>query len=173
MSLAEIIDIAPTKPARPIRVREVIRMLAAQHPGAGDAVLANHLAEQAADDPALFKAVCRFTVITILFDQTRIAQSQKARAPAARKAARSRTREAVKKVREKIRACALDLIMPNSKQLRFCLGHEVAAFGAGFARITQKLRDVLCDGSRPGAVMVQGVSTSNSERSHATQHERW
>jgi hypothetical protein len=38
----------------------------------------------------------------------------------------------------------------------------------------QKSLDVLCEGSNgPGAVMVQGVSTSNSERSHATQHERW
>ncbi len=29
--------------------------------------------------------------------------------------------------------------MPNSKQLRYCLGREVAAFGDGFARIAEKV----------------------------------
>jgi hypothetical protein len=136
---AEVIDIAPPKLARPIRIREIVKALSAQYPDVTDAVLADHLCERAADDPALFKAVCRFAVVVTLLDQTRVTQSQKARAPAARKAAKARTRAVVKKVAEKIRACALDLVMPNGKALRLCLGREVAAFGSAFSAIAEKV----------------------------------
>jgi hypothetical protein len=42
------------------------------------------------------------------------------------------TRKTVKIIREKV-------IMPNSKQLRYCLGREVAALGDGFARTAERV----------------------------------
>jgi hypothetical protein len=43
------------------------------------------------------------------------------------------------------------MLMPNGEKLRFCRGSEVAQWGAGFARIAEKVRpdclvgEVLCE----------------------------
>jgi hypothetical protein len=132
MSLVVTRDVTRA-PLLPLRepVRAAIKQLCAQYPDDSEALLTDRLFEQAADEPGLFKAICRFAVTVVLLDQVRLGHLQRARTPQARRSRKAASRKAAKAVVAKL----LDIVMPNQKALRFCLGREVATFGAGFTRI--------------------------------------
>jgi hypothetical protein len=136
MTLAAVVEVTPSlKQAQsvPGLVRATIKQLCQQYPSGNEALLTDQLYAMAMEDPGLFKSCCRFCVTATLLNQARVGHLQQSRTPQARRSRQAKARATAKIVVAKL----LDMVMPNKKALRFCLGREVATFGAGFTRIAE------------------------------------
>jgi hypothetical protein len=97
------------------------------------------VADELLDDKVLLLATARHLVerwrVSAKTSRRRAAPSAKVRI--ARRVAEA---EAVEKITAQIKErVVLDMIMPNGERLRFCTGKQVAGFGAGFAKLAERV----------------------------------
>ncbi|MGP0085785.1 MAG: hypothetical protein ACLP0B_19490 [Steroidobacteraceae bacterium] len=125
-------------------IHAVIGSLRTEHPSAGDTRLVELLIDRLQSDQAALVAAARYLISTIIVPARAglDAQLQKRTAPPEQKAReRAQVRTAASAVAARV--LLLNLVMPNGKPMRACSGEEMAGFGAGYARIAEKVGNAL------------------------------
>ncbi len=120
-------------------MRVIVERLQLEHPGAGDTRLAELLIERMLEDRAVLEAAARYAIETAVPARAGLDARLQLRSPRPEQRARERAemRTAASAVAAKV--VLLNLPMPNGKPMRACTGAEMAGFGAGYARIAEKV----------------------------------
>jgi hypothetical protein len=120
-------------------IRVVVERLQTEHPGAGQTELVSMLAERMQNDRAVREAAALYVIkmavpLRACFD-TRL----QLRSAPAEQQARERAGMHTAAATAAAQVLLLNLAMPNGKPMRLCTGAEMAGFGAGYARIAEKV----------------------------------